>query len=878
MVSHKKSPTRLTILTIMIVFFVSAMFSNLDLSSNPNGNNVPLVEENIGVQELDPQYMEGVGTNLPVTLFCEKTYQISDFKIENSKDSADRENVYVVPSLPGYEIYKVNITLGSEELTALRDYQFATTDTSEYATIEKQTGGFEVEAAGQEFSIPYRSQIYNTSIYMAIAGLYSDNNGTAEFRDSSPNGNLIQSQIIPVNSLGFDIWHVYSWSLILNDTSHSYEFMLNGTQIGASGRQYYWYHPSTTGITQKGDVKLYALGWTNTQYDFTFKLCYLPLNDTGSAPRNFTAPETSLQINGTDIGADNTIEIEQVLTALQFTTNISAIINDIAIRVFYRKTTEETTITNYEVAADDTFVKWNASKTLTFPSNTVNRGMNFSIPLDWEVNAVLNATDSPLVGFSNWVNVSEDTRIVILQDISNGTWLLNCSAPNYLVSVSFEKKLMTSYELQSENETLLITDTIRINGTVRDGLSNPISSGYGNLTVFFSNTTSCYSENNTAPSTQGGLNFSDWTISDSTHENNTYTVQIRWYNGTEAGLIITYFHVIYPTNQTCYIDSLKYTTHSVLDRNIGDKINVTSLYNNTFTPRAGGISTTDAFYRIENASAGLWVDWTSLDLENLGVGYYNNTFDTTQWTEGTYYILLEFNKTGYLSQSENITINLEKRPTALTTYLNSEASNFLSIYSNQTVNITAFFEDIHANIGLPNAEINLLVQYNNTLYPMQDDGAGNYSWLFDGWEWGEKVTLPYNFSLTLNGTRWDADYNETMCMIQILNYDPVILTQATNQTGNMYRNQTIWANATVTDLEDVFPDLTVYLCVYLVEEAQWNNNSMTVNGNFFEYNFTIPRTDEYLGQLDVYIRANDTDDGWLEVALGTVTVKNILQT
>ncbi|MHA1428209.1 MAG: hypothetical protein ACTSQI_19675, partial [Candidatus Helarchaeota archaeon] len=59
-----------------------------------------------------------------------------------------------------------------------------------------------------------------------------------------------------------------------------------------------------------------------------------------------------------------------------------------------------------------------------------------------------------------------------------------------------------------------------------------------------------------------------------------------------------------------------------------------------------------------------------------------------------------------------------------------------------------------------------------------------------------------------------------------------------------------------------------------MEEAQWNNNSMTVNGNFFEVNFTIPNADEYLGQLDVYIRANDTDYGWIEVSLGSITVLN----
>ncbi|MHA1267783.1 MAG: hypothetical protein ACTSRS_21285, partial [Candidatus Helarchaeota archaeon] len=62
--------------------------------------------------------------------------------------------------------------------------------------------------------------------------------------------------------------------------------------------------------------------------------------------------------------------------------------------------------------------------------------------------------------------------------------------------------------------------------------------------------------------------------------------------------------------------------------------------------------------------------------------------------------------------------------------------------------------------------------------------------------------------------------------ITVLNNQPLITNELTNQTATMYRDQTIWANATVTDVEDSYPGMTAFLCVRYNTSASWNNQSM----------------------------------------------------
>ncbi|MHA1325592.1 MAG: hypothetical protein ACTSRL_22600, partial [Candidatus Helarchaeota archaeon] len=130
--------------------------------------------------------------------------------------------------------------------------------------------------------------------------------------------------------------------------------------------------------------------------------------------------------------------------------------------------------------------------------------------------------------------------------------------------------------------------------------------------------------------------------------------------------------------------------------------------------------------------------------------------------------------------------------------------------------------------------------------------------------------------LIIRANDTDGGWTEvSLGTVTVLNNQPLIMGELTNQTDPMYRDQTIWTNATVSDVEDSYPGLTAFLCVRYNNGTSWNNQSMGApTGNLFNIYFTIPTADAYLGQIQLIIRANDTDGGWKEITLGTISVLN----
>ena len=69
--------------------------------------------------------------------------------------------------------------------------------------------------------------------------------------------------------------------------------------------------------------------------------------------------------------------------------------------------------------------------------------------------------------------------------------------------------------------------------------------------------------------------------------------------------------------------------------------------------------------------------------------------------------------------------------------------------------------------------------------------------------------------------------------------------------------------------------MNILMCILYNAGASWDNITMDfLGGDLYGYNFTIPTDDAYLGQIEIIMRANDTDDGWTEISFGTVTVLN----
>ncbi|MHA1357619.1 MAG: hypothetical protein ACTSRC_05885, partial [Candidatus Helarchaeota archaeon] len=323
------------------------------------------------------------------------------------------------------------------------------------------------------------------------------------------------------------------------------------------------------------------------------------------------------------------------------------------------------TVSTYIITAGQTptwFVNWSAQ----FPANAQDYQMNVSIPIDWNVSSVRNGTFPIILPYNsaNWREVQvSGSKVVVIKNLTITTvqdWVIASIAPNYVTAIDVYKREGLSYVLFNLSETLLITETLHINGTISStmagAITDPVNSA--NLSIYLPSIRTCHFEPKN-PGT-GIANFTDWVVRDSTNEPGTYKVQVLWVNGTEVGLNEVDLKIIYPTTRRVFVSGEEQIAFPpYLDWFLGtdNQINVTVFYNNTFADKIGGISTTNASYKVFNESE-LITPWTSLDKEVLGIGFYNVTLDVTDWSNGTYYVTINLNKTGFVLQEFNITLNV----------------------------------------------------------------------------------------------------------------------------------------------------------------------------------------------------------------------------
>ncbi|MHA1428211.1 MAG: hypothetical protein ACTSQI_19685, partial [Candidatus Helarchaeota archaeon] len=859
---------RFTLIFIFLFLFMpfSSLFYHLSSpSSFDNVSQAPLLTLDQSWDSKDE--IIGTGNNVTVDLFFENATSYSNFLIQNAFLSFDHKRIIVLPQIPGYKIYKATVAIDSEtNFTAVTDYFAVENGTATSTTIQRRITGFEPQMAGQKFNLAYRSAFYNASIYMAISGLNNQNNGTIRLYNDSTKTSVLHSQEIPIVSLGSAVWHTYDYNLILNDTSKSYELILNGTDIGSTGRSYYWYHPTAGASALDGEVKLWDTSWAPANFDHTLVYCYLPLADTGILPRNFTANEVDLKVNDTLVGADNYLEVQaDGITHLEFTTNISCNVNGMNVRIFYIQEDQEAR-TSYIGSVNQPQINWNVTITNAFISEGIDGtyGINTTLPSDWIVNNILNGTSLGVYDESNWIQLNQ---FVSIRNASPGSdpWILNCSAPNYLNQISVEKEITPGTYLNiTDSLTVNIMDTIRVNGTL---ISADINSGDSNLTIFDFTDVANYSQvEEINPPVNGEITFNAWDISQNATSNGTYTIQMIWYNGTEVGIKNILLEVIHHTDSVLIIDDEIQITHDPeLYWFIGTDniINVTVFYNRTFQPT--GISTPNATYSILNETGGLWQSWTPLSNEILGTGFYNVSLDITSWVYGKYFIGINLNLSGYLTQSHNITLNLVYN-TSIT--LLQPLSSTLSSFYPENLTIAVDFSRIGVGT-IPDATVQYYINesgpspiaFNGSTYAIQlnstDYGIGNYN-----------ITI---FASKIGHFSRQIDINWTVqvCPTQIQH-----TVNGSYSTYEFYHDEIMKFTITYTDTEhnvavdNALVNLTIagYTLVPITLTPEGNGdystiiNSSTGAAGLWPMSFLIqkPNYETHTLDLNIYTRHNTT--------------------
>ncbi len=203
---------------------------------------------------------------------------------------------------------------------------------------------------------------------------------------------------------------------------------------------------------------------------------------------------------------------------------------------FYENIFANTTFTTW---AYESWVDWNVSFYVNYPSRAIDQRLLVLIEDDWTTLEVLvdgiphpdwSVVYSPGTGW--WVEID---------NARTGQWTVLCDAPDYVISAEV---------LDSLNQTvteLYATETAYTRGYVQDGLGENATNGLGYLIIYDPYGMFHIAYLNPLSMPPGGLVEHTWDIWGTSMMGGVYTLQILWTNGTEAGLNVVTLGVWHQT-------------------------------------------------------------------------------------------------------------------------------------------------------------------------------------------------------------------------------------------------------------------------------------------------------------------------------------------
>nr|MDO8116717.1 hypothetical protein [Candidatus Sigynarchaeota archaeon] len=454
-------------------------------------------------------------------------------------------------AIPGYNIYKADVNITNNYVTAITDWVHVSTigsDTNQ--VIQPNTSTLYMRRIGQRIDDSMRYRIDTISTFVNI---YTRNNtipfpeitlwnnatgGTTKPGARQWGGNLPRSALDEwINSTAN---YVINASAAINKT---WFVVIDGTNWGTpkvrlGSEAIYWYaDPSTPFNCYKKEWSTIT-DWASSQFNLCLKYSRLYLNDSNSNPRRFS-PRTSLTMNGTvfDINGRTSITGTNI-TMLRFVGNVTSVNAQMTIKLYYRKNLAATQGFSTIGGAS---IPWNITSNAlaSFPSGTKTLvSINITKAASWTVIGVYNAaTLGGLPSAANYTNYSVINDVIKISNIgTNSYWQLRATSPNRASSIAF---YIGNTPVVSANKTNVINFRVNFasaqtNGNMTLGVYNP---SYINTIRAFGTSNASF----------GGsvmtVTFpADWTIGQNVVGN--FRVQARWNTTTEAGFISTTFLVL----------------------------------------------------------------------------------------------------------------------------------------------------------------------------------------------------------------------------------------------------------------------------------------------------------------------------------------------
>ncbi|MHA1423226.1 MAG: hypothetical protein ACTSSD_14130 [Candidatus Thorarchaeota archaeon] len=768
------------------------------------------------------------GSNVPVEQFTERLFSSQVLDISNSYAFPDSHEYNIDLSSYLIDGWTLNeVILETINITAIEEREIigsrtAPTVSDEFTLYEHSEGVYYDQLVQGFYNMSHDGQIQNISLYYLCDGYdpatqhYAYMDVRSDYTDGSTN--MVSS--VQLENVGLTpTWANVTESVVL-DADTVYYTVMNGTdliEVFSSYPVIRWFYEDDAGdyLTRRHNTDGPTWGGVRP-YEAILNYTYIPWNTTSNSALAYSDPSTvNMMLNGTPVSGNSwSISSGNNITSLN-------LVSDQSLKLFYNLTLsysqDISASTVWKSSISGSPIMWNVTTDLTYPavSNVVSRFMNITnIPLDW------NATGLYL-GTSPGGSYSEIGSNVTCAALSDGTWTLTSTAPNYVVDISL------SDDFDSSPIIGKVANTVDMNISA----SVSMDGGSANLSVL--QTGSLIFSPAEIAASSGSVDFL-WDIDGTTLGNGTHSVEVYWLStsGLEAG----------------YITEEVFVYHST--RLVADETFIEAFTDSTFTigidfdeiSPARGLDDIPADVTY---SFGAAVD---APMSNPSGGRWTQVVDTTGMSNGIH--LLTINAEGFALENQSliITVNLDHQTQAL----NWSWSNTNNITYLDSTNLTVTYRMLN-DTRISGATVN--VTFQSQTYDMAWDPLTQTYWIeLTG---ADFTAVPGTF--VLNVSAWQSGYDAR--------YNSSITITIGSQTGEVFDVEYSPSNLTISYIESLFISVTydynsIPIDSNTVVRVLFNGSTpvnLVFNATSSKWETTL-LGNNYLGAWNIIVRA--TADGY----------------
>ncbi|MGY5881775.1 MAG: hypothetical protein RTV31_16110, partial [Candidatus Thorarchaeota archaeon] len=652
---------------------------------------------------------ESSGNNLDSIATYSREIQGLDISLMNSFADTSTHNQTIDFSgyhIAGWTLYEVVVNtsrivaipevevIGSNNSPSYHDFAINETSVGDQYYSELAQGFYNMSHDGKLHNI---SLLYDSSAYIPASQNYAYFDLRSDHRDGSTN--MVSS--VQLEHVGLTpTWANITESAIL-DAGSVYYAVMNGSKIVEFFNIYpviRWYYQDSAGsfLTQRYSTE-YGLWSSDRPFEAFLNYTYTPWNTTTDTALEFQDPNViDLMSNSSSLtGSEWLFSSTSNVSEVKFSSNQSISI-EYNLTLRYKK--DITSTSSWYAGTSGSNIMWNVTSILDFPelSGSQDKNLTLALPGDWTANHLFNESN-PTEYYDHFTQIEAN---VVCSSLADETWILECTSPNYLQTLS---KYDTSDDSTITDKVSVSVD-MDINATIESPTSVPATNGDACLRVFYQSTEE-YAEN---VSVTVGESHHQWDISTDSSSNGLHTIDLYWMNGTEVGYLTTDVLVYYQTT----LDADEYFINAFTE----DTFYIGIDFNQIF-PVAG----------IDASSANVTYSFGSVvndTLDDRSNGRWDATVSTDSMSPGTHnlYVYAE----GYALENRSITIDVSLIHE--TEALAISWSNGFDISYVQTTELSIGYNRVGGS-PIPSASVNVTI---GTQTWELDYDSGTYKITFNG--------------------------------------------------------------------------------------------------------------------------------------------------